>query len=137
MTIASDDGKNAVLDSVFGDNHSALFPDSWQLCLFDGDPSSSGVEQSGHGYVRLVIPNTSIYWPDAAAGVKLMAFSATFAPATGSGWTVTHWALRDPVAGVFVHCGPVVDGGGTATTVTVTVGDSARVEANEIVITGD
>jgi hypothetical protein len=65
---------NLLLDQWFGKNASPTIPTNWYYCMFTTSPGladSGGVEATGGGYSRLVIPNTTSYFAAASARNKL------------------------------------------------------------------
>lgn len=82
MPLGSDVARNADLDANYGDNHASTWPDSFNLRVYDGDPTNGGAElTSGGGYAPLVVSNDSTNFPDADGGQKTSA-QFQFADAT-------------------------------------------------------
>lgn len=67
--------QNFLLDAAFGDDHAPNIPDSWWLCLFDGDPFATGVEVTAddNGYERVELDNDDVFFPSASNGQKRLA----------------------------------------------------------------
>ena len=95
----------ALLDSYWGDGKGTGAPATFELALFNGDPTLGGVEMdSVGGYAAVSITNDGTNFPAAADGQKVCA-EQTFPTPTGE-WTAagvadtgTHWVLRDSSTG--------------------------------------
>jgi hypothetical protein len=93
MPLRDTTAMNASLDNDYGTTHGPNSPTSGhEVCLFIGDPLTTGVEASGGGYARVTLAHSG--WAAAAAGYKAPTNPVQF-PATTAAWTgeVTHWAL--------------------------------------------
>ena len=102
--------QNSILRAGWGPDQAAHRPASWDLALFNGDPTQDGVEVSGGGYVRQTIDagdwSTPVAGQMAAAWVEFPAPSGAWSPSTA-----THWALYDGTT--LGASGPLADGGVT------------------------
>lgn len=85
-----------VLECVFGDGHDSRFPDTWELALYDNDPSTTGVELSGSGYARLDVPNDDANWTAPAGSVVQNILDLRFDPATADWLPVQYFGLCSP-----------------------------------------
>jgi hypothetical protein len=85
---------NASLDNDYGLTRGPNAASTHQLALYVGDPMTTGVEVSGHGYARVSVPASK--WLAAADGVKQTNGPVQF-PTVTSAWpdSPTHFALFD------------------------------------------
>lgn len=79
-------------------------PATLYIGLFTADPGESGVtsEVSGGAYARASVTNNATNWPACAVTgtpTKSNGATITFATATASWGTITHWAIYDAVSG--------------------------------------
>lgn len=89
-----DDLENEVLDHLLGGGDFAR-PATVYIALFTAAPSDStfGTEVTGGAYARAAVTNNVTNWPAAAAGAKKNGAAITFATATASWGTVTHFGI--------------------------------------------
>jgi|SRR6267378_876998 len=93
-------------DVWFGKNQTMpTIPANWYVCMFSTTPGLGdlgGVELTGSGYVRLVIPNTTSYFSAASARVKVGAggsYPLAWFTASGTLGPVVATGLRDASSG--------------------------------------
>ena len=94
----SDYWENEVLDHLFGKG--SYTPPTIYVGLSTADPGDYGsglTEPSGNGYARVQTSGSD--WSTASGGSLSNANDITFAEATGSWGTVTHFALFDAAPG--------------------------------------
>ena len=126
--------ENELLDHVFA-NAAYTAPTTLFLALSTADPldDASGLtEPSGGGYARTSVANNLTEWPAAAGGSKSNANPISFATATGSQGTVTHFAIMDALT-----LGNMLAHGDLTTPKTIDPGDTASFAAGDITITLD
>ena len=87
--------QNAMLDAMFGDDHTADFPDTLWLTAW-----STQVEDDGSGdiipeAVALEVTNNSTNFPDAVGGVKKLAVDMDWDVADDWSAAFRFWALMD------------------------------------------
>ncbi len=99
MPILDQAAQEASLDNDYGVTHGPHAPDSFEVALFDVDPTLGGVELAGNGYAPGTIGNDADFAP-AADGVKQSAAPVAFPDATAPWETARYWVLRDPLTGV-------------------------------------
>jgi hypothetical protein len=92
-------------DQWFGKLVTPTIPANWYVVMFTTDPGladSGGVEPSGSGYVRLVIPNSSAYFAAAASRQKNAAganYPLTWFTASGTIGPIVATGVRDAASG--------------------------------------
>lgn len=130
----SDTWENKVLDALYG--AVALGPPATlYVALFTTAPTDSalGTEVTGGAYARIAVTNNATNWPAAAAGSKSNGTVITFAEATASWGTVTHFATMDiATAGTATN---IVNHGALTTPETVNTGTTVRFPIGTLVIT--
>lgn len=90
--------ENEILDHLFGKG--SYTPPTIYVALSTADPTddASGIaEPSGNGYAR--VQTAGADWELAASGATQNANAITYAAATGSWGTLTHFALYDALSG--------------------------------------
>jgi hypothetical protein len=98
--------KQAALDALWGDNHGATMPATFEVGLITADPRVDTFAEIDYpGYARITGTNDGTFWNATNAnGVKLSKIQ-TFPDSTAAGSnTGTHWAIWLPgglVADVF------------------------------------
>lgn len=84
---------------------------NYYVALFTTMPDANneaGVECSGSGYVRKMIPNNLTYWPETINGIKSNGQIIEFVPATGSWGTILGYGIytsNDPLTNHLVNSG--------------------------------
>lgn len=114
MAIRDQAAMERSLDNDYGATAGPHAPASFQVALFDGDPSVEGVElrtlnddNEPTNYSRVTIFQED--FGPAEEGVKALLEPVTF-PAPAAEWdTATHWGLYDPVEGLWWDCAPFQD----------------------------
>jgi hypothetical protein len=132
----------------------ASAPANWEVALFAGDPTLDGVEISAiteleeggteaNGYARVTVANDATFWAAAGAG-GMAGYLTSLAPvqfptvtsSEGYDDEVTHWALFDPVSGLWGPCAELAEplnvtaaGDGPAVSLTIFFDDSVEVPA--------
>ena len=92
--------KKKLLDAVYG-NTAVGPPATVHVGLSTTTPTQVGgniTEPSGNAYARIAVTNNTTNWPAASTAnpsVKSNGTTITFAQATGSWGTVTHWVIFD------------------------------------------
>lgn len=105
MGILSVAEQDVFLAAYFGANKAAGAPASFQLALFNDDPTVGGVEMdSVGGYARVTVTNDGTNFPAPASG-ELVGAVQTFPTPTGA-WTAagvadtaTYWVLYNAATG--------------------------------------
>jgi hypothetical protein len=118
MSLLSTTEQNRSLDLFYGANKGSIASAAHRLCLYVGDPRTTGTElTSTGGYAAVTVTNDGTNWPAASGGSKTSA-EQTF-PTSTAAWSdvATHWALKDSVTADIADCGPLdgelsVDGAG-------------------------
>ncbi len=122
----SDYLENKVLDHVFG--KTAYTMPTVYVGLSTADPLDSGAglaEPTGGAYAR--VATTGADWNAAAAGAISNANALTFAQATGSWGTVTHFALFDAAT-----LGNMLASGALTTAKAVGSGDTVKFDIGQL-----
>ena len=94
-----------VEDQWFGKNATPTIPANWYVCMFTTDPGladTGGVEPSTNGYIRLVIPNTTLYFAAAATRQKNAAgasYPLAWFTASGALGPIVATGVRDAASG--------------------------------------
>lgn len=131
MGSLSDYAENKILDHIVG--KAAWTMPAIYVALSTADPlddASAMAEPSGSGYVRKATAGAD--WNPAASGAIDNANAITFAQATGSWGTVTHFALYDALSG-----GNMIGYGSLTTSKSVTSGDTVSFAAGALDTTLD
>lgn len=126
--------EDAVLDSIFGDDHATVWPNTLWLAMFNGDPNGAGVEVTtmDTSYARVELDNDDTNFPPASGGIQALAEVAEWSGATDAWGPVSHWAFMDAsVAGDVVFCGRL---GGAAGIDVAADTPLIRIPANTITI---
>ena len=130
MGSASDYLEAELLDHMIGSAYSA--PATWYVALSTADPTddASGIaEPSGGSYARVsVAANT---FSRATSTIDNDA-AITWAEATGSWGTLTHWAIYDAASG-----GNMLFHGSLGSSQAIASGETARLPAGTLDITAD
>lgn len=100
MPIRDQAAMNRSLDNDYGSTRGPNAPAAFEVALFFGDPTLGGVELAGNGYAPGSLDNGT-GWLAAADGVKRTVTPVPFPDATAAWSTATHWALRDPITGLW------------------------------------
>ena len=127
----SDYWENKILDHIFGKGN--YTPPTIFVGLSTADPlddASSLAEPSGNGYAR--VQTSASDWNAASGGSLDNADDITFAQATGSWGTITHFALFDAATG-----GNVLAHGALSQSKTISSSDIARFESGDLDISLD
>jgi hypothetical protein len=109
------------LDNDYGPDRGPSAPDDLLVHLFMGDPEGDGVEVPDESEVddgaggTVLVPNgyapaamSNDDWAPAAGGIKSTDPDPVFpAPLEEYPGTVTHWALEDPVTGLWWDSAPL------------------------------
>ncbi len=85
--------QNQTLDALLGTG----LPASFEVALFDGDPSAGGAElTSAGGYLRPVVDNDAVLFPNPAADGQKTSIPIAFANPSGN-WSAVaqYWVLYD------------------------------------------
>lgn len=129
----SDFLENELLDHVFG-NAAYSAPATLYMALFTAAPTDAGggTEASGGGYDRADVTNNATNFPAATGGLKENGASISFATASGSWGTVTHWALFDANSG-----GNMLVWGALSASKTIDSGDTPSFAVGDLDITLD
>jgi hypothetical protein len=108
-------------------------PTSWYLAAFTTAPtdSSAGTEVTGGSYARVTIARNSTNFPE-DANPMLLAVQQDFVQATANWGTIAGYALMDASTG-----GNVCYWTDESGTVVINTGNTLRIPANTISITGD
>lgn len=97
----SDYLENAILDGILGggtwSKPGTVYLGLWTATLSDTSTGATAGEVSGGSYVRKSVTNNATEWPNASAGSKSNANAQSFATASASWGTVTHFAILDVV----------------------------------------
>lgn len=130
----SDTYENVVLDALLGDGKAAAMPATVYVALFTAAPGETGggTEVSGGAYDRVAVANTTVNWPDAAAGQKSNGVAIEFIEATASWGTISHFALMDAATG-----GDVIIYGALTTSKPIASGEQAVFAPTTLVLTAD
>lgn len=92
-----------ILKGIFGSSHTAEFPNTLYVALFDGDPEVSGVEPDSTGnYARLAVANTDSEFT--ISGAQVSNDNDWVWPTSTAGYqtghqTLDHWAIFDNSSG--------------------------------------
>jgi len=127
----SDYWENKILDHIFGKG--SYTPPTIYVGLSSADPTddSSGLaEPSGNGYAR--VQTSPSDWNAASNGSLDNAGDITFAQATGSWGTITHFALFDAAT-----AGNMLAHGTLSQSKAIGESDTARFEAGDLDISLD
>lgn len=136
MPIIDQGAMERSLDNDYGPNRGPNAPDDLIVHLFAGDPTGDGVEvpdesevDDGDGGTEMV-PNgyapaamSNDDWAPATGGIKMTDPDPVF-PESLEEWpvTVTHWAVEDPVTGLWWDSAPLtqpLDVTGAGSTISV------------------
>ena len=123
--------ENELLDHVFGKG--SYTPPTIYVALSTANPLDDGSglsEPSGNGYSRVQTSGTD--WNAASGGSIDNAGEITFAEATGSWGTITHFALMDAASGgnMLVH-------GALGASKSIGSGDTAKFAAGDLDVSLD
>ena len=127
----ADHWENKILDHVFG--KASYTPPTIYLGLSTSNPldDATGLaEPSGNGYAR--VQTSAPDWSDASGGSLDNAHNMTFAEATGSWGTITHFVLFDAATG-----GNMLAHGALSQPRAVSSSDTARFAAGDLSISLD
>ncbi len=127
----SDYWENKILDHIFGKG--SYTPPTIYVGLSTADPTDDGselAEPSGNGYVRT--QTSASDWNVASNGSLDNASDITFAQATGSWGTITHFALFDAAT-----AGNMLAHGVLSQSKTIGNSDTARFQAGDLDISLD
>lgn len=133
MAGMSDYLENKILDHILGAT-AYTPPSKVYLALYTATPSDAGggTEVSGGDYARCEITNNTTNWPNAANGSKASGAAFTFATATASWGTITHFGLFDaPISGNLLYWNQL-----TASKA-IDTGDTAQFASGAITVTQD
>ena len=97
MTLSATKYANLV-QAVFGDDHSAQFPDTWSLAWLD----TTGTEITGTGYARVPVANDSTVWTVDGATVTNLAAIDGGTPGASDWPDIYFVALYDAFGGVVI-----------------------------------
>lgn len=133
MAGMSDYLENKVLDHILGAT-AYTPPSKVYLALYTATPSDAGggTEVTGGDYARCEITNNTSNWPNAASGSKSSGAAFTFATATASWGTITHWALFDAL-----NDGNMLYWNQLTASKPIDTGDTAQFAAGKITVTQD
>lgn len=123
-----------LLDHVFG-NASYSAPATLYIALSTTTPVDAGsnfTEPSGNNYSRASVTNNGTNFPAAAAGAKANGTAITFATASGSWGTVTHFGIYDASS-----AGNLLAWGSLGTSKSIASGDTASFAIGDLDITLD
>lgn len=92
-----------ILKAIFGDDHTAEFPSTWYVALFNDDPETVGDEPDSTGnYARLAVSNVNTEFTITGAQVS-NDLDWVWPTSTGGYETghqiLTHWALMSASSG--------------------------------------
>lgn len=121
---------NVSLNDDYGDDHGADAPATWYLAFFRDSTFATELTTTG-GIARIPLPNTSVYWPDAAGGEKSNAGGPVSSAASTGVWAydATGWALMTAATG-----GNRGDGGDCDPVSNETIGTVLTVNDGDLVI---
>ena len=126
--------ENELLDHVFG-NAAYTAPGTLYVGLSTTTPADDGTnitEPSGGAYARVSSTNNLTNWPAAAGGSKSNGVPVTFAAATASWGTVTHFFLADAPTG-----GNILGSAALAASKLIDINDQASFDTGQLTITLD
>lgn len=123
MPIRDQAAQERSLANDYGPTRAAAAPDTFDVCLFAGDPLAGGVELADttevddgtggvdlvdNGYAPALLDNDN--WAAPSGGILTTATPVAFGAVLAE-WpdTVTHWALRDRATGAWWDCAPLVE----------------------------
>lgn len=100
MSALSDYLENELADHVLGGGDFTR-PATVYVALFTAGPTDAGggTEVSAGGYARATVTNNSTNFPAASGGAKSNGTAITFAAASATWGTVTHFAIYDAASG--------------------------------------
>jgi len=127
----SDHWENEILDHIFGKG--SYTPPTIYVGLSTADPLDNGsglAEPSGNGYARVATSGAS--WTISSGGSLSNASDVSFAQATGSWGTITHFALFDAAS-----AGNMLAHGALNQSKTITSGDTAKFAAGDLNVSLD
>lgn len=123
--------EDEILDHIFGKG--SYTPPTIYVALSTADPTDDGsglAEPSGNGYARKSTAGAD--WNAASGGALDNANDITFAQATGSWGTITHFALMDALT-----AGNMLAHGALSASKAIGNGDTAKFAAGELDVTLD
>ena len=126
--------ENELLDHILGPGAYAA-PATVYLGLSTTTPTDAGgnfTEPVGFAYARVAVTNNPANWPAAVAGSKQNGTTITFAEATGSWGTITHFGIFDAISG-----GNMLMKGALTTPKLIETGDVAQFNPSTITVTLD
>jgi len=127
----SDYWENKILDHIFGKG--SYTPPTIYVGLSTADPTDDGsglAEPSGNGYAR--VQTSASNWNAASNGSLDNASDISFAQATGSWGTITHFAMFDAAT-----AGNMLAHGALSQSKSISESDTARFEAGDLDISLD
>jgi hypothetical protein len=127
----SDYWENKILDHIFGKG--SYTPPAIYVGLSTADPTDDGsglAEPSGNGYAR--VQTSASEWNAASNGSLDNASDISFAQATGSWGTITHFAMFDAAT-----AGNMLAHGVLSQSKSISESDTARFEAGDLDISLD
>lgn len=130
MAALSDYLENKLLDHLLGGGDYTP-AGTLYVALFTAAPSDSGggTECSGGSYARKSVTNNTTNWPVTSGASKSNGTLISFAAATGSWGTVTHWGIFDASSG-----GNLLAWGAMDSSQAVASGDTASFAIGALVI---
>lgn len=126
--------ENELLDHVFG-NAAYTAPATLYVALSTTTPTDDGgnfTEPSGNGYDRVDVTNNATNFPAASGGAKANGTAITFAQASGSWGTVTHFGIYDANT-----AGNLLGWGALTVSKAISSGDTASFAIGDLDITLD
>lgn len=126
--------ENELLDQVFG-AQAWTAPSTLFFALSLASPTEDGsglTEPSGGSYARKSMTNNKTTWDTAAAGALANAVAITFAQASASWGTVTHFAIMDATT-----AGNMLAWGTLSASKTIDNGDTAEFAIGDLDVTLD
>lgn len=125
--------ENKLLDHFMG-GPAYTKPATLYFSLHTDDPGETGANEcaSANGYARKGVTNNDTNLPAAASGEKLSGTDITFAVATGSWGTATHWGCWDAASG-----GNFLLGGALGSSQAITTNNIYSIPAGGLSVTLD
>lgn len=126
--------ENELLDHVFG-NAAYTAPATLYVALSTTTPADDGTnftEPVGNGYDRVDVTNNATNFPAASGGAKANGTAITFAQASGSWGTVTHFGMYDANT-----AGNLLGWGALTVSKAISSGDTASFAIGDLDITLD
>lgn len=131
MANASDYLENKIAALLFGATAYSI-PATYYFALFTSAPDDTGggTEVSGGSYARAAVTNNVTNFPAPTGGVSANGTAISFAQATASWGTVTHFGIFDALTG-----GNLIVWGALTTPKTVATNDTVSFSAGQLTIT--